>query len=105
MDVSNTGGETMIDYYTNGTTLIANAHGDKPVFQYSCLPITGFRNRGANSTLPAPTQERLEAMAPVEDLALCLMHARNAFDIDEKGKPLPLRRHLVKMMLQDPELK
>lgn len=32
------------------------------------------------------------------------MHARSAFDLDEEGNPLPSKRHLVKLMLQDPEL-
>lgn len=36
---------------------------------------------------------------------MCLMHGRNAFDLDAKGNPLPSKRHLVKLMLQDPELK
>ncbi|KAI5921280.1 hypothetical protein F4810DRAFT_702450 [Camillea tinctor] len=152
MDVSNTGGETMIasssqiynelaktrpdllqelmkkwvfydshDYYTDGTPLITNAPGDKLVFQYSRLPITGFRNEAPNPTLPAPTQKRLEAMDYIEELAwkhgfplprqkgdvayinnLCVMHARSAFDLDSEGNPLPSRRHLVKMMLRDP---
>ncbi|KAJ3541802.1 hypothetical protein NM208_g4434 [Fusarium decemcellulare] len=111
------------DYYTDGTPLITNAPGDKLVFQYSRLPITGFRNKGANPTIPAPTQKRLEAMTLVEDLAwknafplptkrgdiayinnFCIMHARNSFDLDAEGKPLPSRRHLVKMMFKDPEL-
>lgn len=34
----------------------------------------------------------------------CLMHARNAFDLGTDGNPMPSRRHLVKMMLRDPEL-
>lgn len=93
------------------------------MFQFSRLPITGFRNSGPNPTLPPPTRERLEAMAMLEEIAwknafalprqpgdiafinnLCLMHARNAFDLDTDGNPLPSKRHLVKMMLQDPDL-
>ncbi|CAP67932.1 uncharacterized protein PODANS_1_18040 [Podospora anserina S mat+] len=111
------------DYYTDGTPLLTNAPGDKLVFQFSRLPITGFRSQGANPTLPPPSEKRLEAMAKVEELAwkhafplprepgdmayinnLCLMHARSAFDVDEEGNPLPSKRHLVKLMLQDPEL-
>ncbi|KAM5343253.1 hypothetical protein ACJ41O_014219 [Fusarium nematophilum] len=111
------------DYYTDGTPLVTNAPGNKLVFQYSRLPITGFRNKGANTTIPPPTQRRLEAMTLVEDLAwkhafplpgkpgdmayinnFCLMHARNSFDLDDGGKPLPSKRHLVKMMLQDGEM-
>lgn len=34
----------------------------------------------------------------------CLMHARNAFDMDVEGNPLPSKRHLIKLVLQDPEL-
>lgn len=111
------------DYDTDGTPLVTNAAGDRLVFQYSRLPITGFRNEGANPTLPPPTLKRLEAMALLEELAwkysfplprkagdiayinnLCLMHARKAFDLDANGNPLPSKRHLVKLMLQDPEL-
>ncbi|KAI0597496.1 hypothetical protein F4775DRAFT_255975 [Biscogniauxia sp. FL1348] len=112
------------DYYTDGTPLINNTSGDKLVFQYSRLPITGFRNEAPNPTLPAPTQKRLEAMDYIEELAwkhgfalprqkgdiayinnLCIMHGRNAFDLDEEGNPLPSKRHLVKMMLRDPALR
>jgi len=32
------------------------------------------------------------------------MHARNAFDLDTEGNPLPSKRHLIKLMLQDPDL-
>lgn len=32
------------------------------------------------------------------------MHARSAFDLDAENNPLPSKRHLVKLMLQDPEL-
>ncbi|KAK3328687.1 hypothetical protein B0T19DRAFT_442576 [Cercophora scortea] len=157
MDVSDTGGETMIvsssqiynelaqirpdllqelaknwaffhsqDYETDGSPLITNVPGDndndKLVFQYSRLPVTGFRNTGANSSLPTPTPTRLEAMALVEVLAwkhalalpresgdiafinnLCLMHGRTPFDLDAAGNPLPSRRHLAKLMLRDPE--
>ncbi|KAK4197779.1 hypothetical protein QBC40DRAFT_231271 [Triangularia verruculosa] len=111
------------DYYTDGTPLLTNAPGDKLVFQFSRLPITGFRSQGANPSLPPPTEKRLEAMAKVEELAwrhafplprepgdmayinnLCLVHARSAFDVDDDGNPLPSKRHLVKLMLQDPEL-
>ncbi|KAK0718698.1 hypothetical protein B0T21DRAFT_338425 [Apiosordaria backusii] len=111
------------DYHTDGTPLLTNAPGDKLVFQFSRLPITGFRSLGANPALPPPTEKRLEAMAKVEELAwkhafplprepgdmayinnLCLMHARSAFDVDEAGNPLPSKRHLVKLMLHDPEL-
>jgi hypothetical protein len=35
---------------------------------------------------------------------VCLMHARSAFDLDAEGNPLPSKRHLVKLMLQDPEM-
>jgi len=35
---------------------------------------------------------------------LCIMHARDSFDLDSKGNSLPSKRHLVKMMLKDPEL-
>lgn len=154
LDVSDTGGETMIvsssqiynqlaamrpdllaelgkdwaffhsqDYYTDGTPLITNTASDQLVFQFSRLPITGFRSQKGNPTLPPPTAQRLEAMAYIEDLAwkhafplprkqgdiafinnLCLMHARSAFDLDAEGNPLPSRRHLVKLMLQDPEM-
>lgn len=107
----------------DGTPLVTNAAGDKLVFQFSRLPITGFRSEGANPTLPPPTPKRLEAMTLVEELAwrhclalpgqpgdiafinnLCLMHARSAFDLDVEGNPLPSKRHLVKLMLRDPEL-
>jgi hypothetical protein len=36
---------------------------------------------------------------------LCLMHARNPFDLDAKGAPMPSKRHLVKLLLRDPHLK
>lgn len=96
------------NYDTDGTPFITNAAGDKLVFQFSRLPITGFRNKGANPTLPLPTPKRLEAMSFVENLGwklclplpgnrgdiayinnLCLMHARTAFDLDVEGNPLP----------------
>lgn len=112
------------NYETDGTPLVTNAAGDKLVFQYSRLPVTGFRNSGPNPTQPPPSQKRLEAMALLEDLAwkrslalprrpgdiafinnLCLMHARKAFDLDMNGNSLPSKRHLIKLMLQDPELK
>jgi len=112
------------NYETDGTPLVTNAAGDKLVFQYSRLPVTGFRNSGPNPTQPAPSQKRLEAMALLEELAwrrslalprqpgdiafinnLCLMHARKAFDLDMNGNSLPSKRHLIKLMLQDPELK
>jgi hypothetical protein len=35
---------------------------------------------------------------------LCMMHARSAFDVDAQGHPMRSRRHLVKLMLRDPEL-
>lgn len=35
---------------------------------------------------------------------LCIMHARDPFDLDSKGNSLPSKRHLIKMMLKDPEL-
>lgn len=111
------------NYDTDGTPLITNVAGDKLVLQYSRLPVTGFRKEGPNPTLPHPTQERLEAMDMLEDLGmkyllalpripgdiafinnLCLMHSRNAFDIDASGNPLPSKRHLVKLMLRDPQL-
>ncbi len=34
---------------------------------------------------------------------LCMMHARNAFDTSADGTALPSKRHLVKLMLRDPE--
>jgi hypothetical protein len=96
---------------------------DKLVLQYSRLPITGFREHGANATLPAPTAKRLEAMSLIEELAwkhcfalpgkqgdmafinnMTLMHARDAFDLDAHGKPLPSKRHLLKLMLKEPTL-
>ncbi|KAK3290241.1 uncharacterized protein B0H64DRAFT_412939 [Chaetomium fimeti] len=154
LDVSDTGGETMIvsssqlynelaatrpdllaelgknwvffhsqDYYSDGTPLITNTASNQLVFQFSRLPITGFRSQKGNPTLPPLTAKRLEAMAYVEELAwkhafplprqpgdiayinnLCLMHARSAFDLDAEGNPLPSKRHLVKLMLQDPDM-
>jgi hypothetical protein len=111
------------NYDTDGTPLITNVAGDKLVLQYSRLPVTGFRDEGPNPTLPPPTPNRLEAMDMLEDLGrkysfalpripgdiafinnLCLMHGRNAFDIDANGKPLPSKRHLVKLILRDPKL-
>jgi len=111
------------DYGQNRTPLLTNVAHDKLVFQFSRLPITGFRGKGANPTLPSTTAKRLEAMLLVEEIArkhafclprhrgdmvyinnMCLMHARNSFDKDEAGKPLPSKRHLVKFMLRDPEL-
>jgi len=111
------------DYSKDGTPFATNAPGDKLVFQYSRLPTTGFGNIKANETLPSPSPKLLEAMSVLEDLALkhalplprqrgdivyinnlCLMHGRKAFDLDSRGHPLPSRRHLVKLMLQDPEL-
>jgi hypothetical protein len=111
------------NYTTDKTPLVTNASGDKLVFQYSRLPVTGFRDEGANPTLPTPSQKRLEAMAMLEQLAwknafplprqrgdiafinnLCMMHARSAFDVDDQGHPMQSRRHLVKLMLRDPEL-
>lgn len=113
-----------MDYHTDGTPLVLNAPGDRLVFQYSRLPITGFRNTGSNPTLPPVSSRRLEAMAMVEEAAwensfplpcelgdvsfinnLCLMHARTPFDLGADGvTPLPSARHLVKLMLRDPEM-
>ncbi|KAK7429716.1 hypothetical protein QQZ08_003742 [Neonectria magnoliae] len=120
MDVPNNGGETMIVSSCHLYNQFARTRPD----MLHQLTEKWVSFSGANPTLPAPTEEGLEAMALVEDLAckhamplpgkpgdiacinnLCLMHARNAFDLDEKGKPLPSKRHLVQMMLQDPELK
>jgi hypothetical protein len=111
------------DYETDGTPLVINVPGDKLIFQYSRLPVTGFRNEGRNETLPLVSEKRLEAMYAIEDLAwkncfplpnqkgdiafinnMCLMHGREAFDHDDQGNALPSRRHLVKLMLRDPEL-
>ncbi|KAI8952647.1 hypothetical protein F4801DRAFT_199439 [Xylaria longipes] len=110
------------DYNKDGTPIATNAPGDKLVFQYSRLPTTGFGNLKANETLPSPSPKLLEAMSVLEDLALkhalplprqrgdivyfnnlCLMHGRKAFDLDTDGRPLLSKRHLVKLMLQDPE--
>lgn len=104
-------------------TTSLNAAGDRLIFQYSRLPITGFRNIGANPSLPPVSSRRLEAMALVEEIALdnafplpcdhgdiafinnlCLMHARTPFDLDADGAPLPSARHVVKLMLRDPEM-
>lgn len=104
--------------------LLSNAAGDRLILQYSRIPVTGFRKEGPNPTLPPPSEKRLEAMAAIEDLAwknalvlprqpgdiayfnnMCLMHARHAFDLDINENPLPSKRHLVKMVLQDPELR
>ncbi|KAF3912455.1 hypothetical protein ABW20_dc0103813 [Dactylellina cionopaga] len=112
------------NYQLDGTPLLNNAPGDKLVFNYSRIPVTGFRTEGPNPTLPPPSEKRLEAMdlinkimtknafAPPRERGdilyfnnLCLMHARNAFDLDETGKPLPSKRHLIKLVLRDPELK
>lgn len=35
---------------------------------------------------------------------LCMLHARTAFDLDGDGNALLSNRHLVKLMLRDPEL-
>lgn len=117
------------DYRAEGTPLINTAYpGDKLVFQYSRLPVTGFRRNSTTQhhySLPPPTPARLEAMDLLERLAwkhslalpahagdvayinnLTLMHARRGFDLDPlTGTPLPSKRHLVKMLLRDPELK
>jgi hypothetical protein len=111
------------NYETDGTPLLNNTIDDKLVLQYSRLPVTGFRNEGPSTALPPPSQKRLEAMEMIESLArehglqlprqrgdivylnnFCLMHARNAFDMDSEGNPLPSKRHLIKLVLQDPEL-
>lgn len=110
------------DYDTDGTPLITNVDGDKLAFQFSRLPITGFRTLAGNSSLPPVTPARLEAMALIEKLAskhafplpgesgdiayinnLCLLHGRTAFDLDKAGNPLPSRRHLVKLILRNPK--
>lgn len=111
------------DYNTEATPLVLEVEEDKLVFQFSRLPVTTFRNHGINPTLPPISSKRLEAMSFVEHLAwkhclplptergdmafinnLCLMHARNAFDLDSSGKPVASKRHLVKLMLRDPEM-
>jgi hypothetical protein len=111
------------NYELDGTPLLNNTVDDKLVMQYSRLPVTGFRNEAPNTALPPPSQKRLEAMEMIESLAwkhglelprergdiafinnFCLMHARQAFDMDLAGNPLPSKRHLVKLVLQDPEL-
>lgn len=111
------------DYTAEGAPLVTNLEGDKLVFQFSRLPVTGYGQHGPNATIPSPTARRLEAISMIEELAwehcfqlpgkrgdiafinnLTVMHARSAFDLDAEGKPLPSKRHLVKLMLQDPEL-
>lgn len=103
--------------------MIINAVDDNLVFQFSRLPITGFRSNIRNQSIPLPSAGRLEAMNVIEDLAwknglplpcqpgdvafinnLCMLHARTAFDFDEDGNALLSNRHLVKLMLRDPEL-
>jgi len=110
-------------YKTERTPLVSNAPGNKLIFQYSRLPVTGFRKAAPNSTLPPLTAKRIEAMAKLEEIGrkyafplprqagdvafinnMCLMHGRTAFDIGSDGNSLPSKRHLVKLMLQDPEL-
>ncbi|KAF3046467.1 hypothetical protein E8E12_009804 [Didymella heteroderae] len=111
------------DYDTDGTPLITNAVDDKLVFQFSRLPITGFRSDTRNQSIPPPSAGRLEAMSLIEDLAwknglalpcqpgdvafinnLCMLHARTSFDLDGDGNALLSSRHLVKLMLRDPGL-
>jgi hypothetical protein len=111
------------NYELDGTPLLNNTVDDKLVMQYSRLPVTGFRNEGPNTALPPPSPLRLEAMETIERLAwqhglelprergdiafinnFCLLHARQAFDTDPDGTPLPSKRHLVKLVLQDPDL-
>jgi hypothetical protein len=110
------------DYETDGTPLINHVSGDRLVLQYSRLPVTGFRNEKPSTALPPPTPRRLQAMDMLEALSwkhafplprikgdiafinnLCMMHARKPFDTTADGKPLPSKRHLVKLMLRDPK--
>ena len=80
--------------------------------------MTGFGGRKRNATLPAPTQAQIEALDAVQymsaanamplpmrqgDMAfindMAILHARERFS--EGG--VPLRRHLLKLYLRDPE--
>ncbi|KAK6334552.1 hypothetical protein TWF730_003766 [Orbilia blumenaviensis] len=110
------------DFQLDGAPLL-HTSGDNLVFNFSRIPVTGFRDEGPSRTLPPPTPIRLEAMRVVNETMtknrfevpwergdilyfnnLSLMHARNAFDLDVEGNPLDSNRHLIKLVLRDPEL-
>jgi len=95
-----------------------NAEGDKAILRFSRYPITGFSSRKRNSALPAASPAQVEAMDAVQFMAaanaiplpmgkgdivfindMTILHAREKFS--EGGDPL--RRHLLKLYLRDPE--
>ena len=87
------------------------------LFRFSRYPIVGWQ-RKRNPNLPAPTEAQLEAADAIQFIAtkngitlpvvkgdmlfvndLALFHAREGFDDGN----MPMKRHLVKMFLRDPD--
>lgn len=87
------------------------------LFRFSRYPVTGWQ-RKRNADLPQPTQAQLEALDAVQFTAMknkivlpvvkgdmlfvndmALFHAREGFD--DGG--IPMKRHLGKMYLRDPD--
>ena len=108
------------DFNKSPTPLLCQA-GPNLLFQYSRLPVTGFRNQTRNESLPKVDDARIEAMNVIQLLAarnaltlptqrgdiayinnMCMLHGRAPFDIDSTGQPLASRRHLIKLFLRDP---